>query len=390
MHVQRLGVGGETLVDPEVGPVGHGHFVAPPLVRHLVEQQLVEAERVVVEGRSVGDQRLMLHAVVGSVRDRELVPEEGVLPEATAEHLEDARHLPPHLSGIRLRLRRRPEGQFLVQRAVDAEVGLDHRQVRRDVDRYQVVVDRVADPPLGGDGAVLVVELRHQPPVRQPHQPVRHREGDVHALVGLVGGMVLARPPDVAAVALAGDADPRPSGGGLRPHETVDPRRAQGHLRRALVRYRDPVPLVRAPGPRQLDPQHTAATAERSLRAVTADFGHLQAVVEVDLEPLQLGQGLHCHGVAAGDPLALGIDPYRQAVVQDVVGLHRRRYPATGVEDLALHVPAEGEHSQRPQQQQAQQHQAGDLQPSRHADSWSSWDVARNAPSSSATAAECM
>ncbi len=70
-------------------------------MRHLVQQQLIEAVIVVGEKSSVRHQGLMLHAVVGGMGDRELVIKERVLAEALAEDLEDPRHLFPHHTRVR-------------------------------------------------------------------------------------------------------------------------------------------------------------------------------------------------------------------------------------------------------------------------------------------------
>ena len=186
VDVHRLGIGRKPFVDPEVSPVSGGDLVAPPLVGHFMQQQVVEPIAVVGEESAVGDQRLVLHSVVRSVGNGELVVEERELAETTTQNFQDPRHLLPRRLRVRLVLANRPEDQRFVERAVDSGVGDLDGNVGGDIDRHQVIVDGIVNPPFRRRRSVAVVRQTEESAIGQRHQFGRRGEGDVHPLVGLV------------------------------------------------------------------------------------------------------------------------------------------------------------------------------------------------------------
>ena len=177
----------EGLVEPQVVPPAHGHHVAEPHVRHLVQQhqgpQLAFGVRRRVaedEGVAPGDAAVVLHGaahlrgehlVIARLgeRHRELLAEEGQPLGGDVEQL----------LGVALEHRRdgaagiEPEVEARTAAAqLDEGAGVDHRDVRRQ--RRRVGVRPRAHAVARGDLGVAGV-ARDQPPFRHVDGDPEHR-----------------------------------------------------------------------------------------------------------------------------------------------------------------------------------------------------------------------
>ena len=215
---QRLGEGGEALVEPQVLEALAGDQVAVPHVRQFVHVAALAAV-LHVAGRHAGA-GLVLHPASAGVAGREvLLGEERILPEDLRE---EVHHLQRPLRagslvGDVLRVDRVGDGHR--GHAVQRRVGGSHVDVVRDADGNEVGGDGVRVVPLpdlaaGADGARLEQAVRdHLPPLARRHGDAQGHRG------GLVVGLVLAGPPGARAVGLAEGVDHRLGGrpvGGAR------------------------------------------------------------------------------------------------------------------------------------------------------------------------------
>ena len=154
-------VGGEALVEPEVVPPAHGHEVAEPHVRHLVEDHLGAPEALVLGRRvaedhalGVGDRADVLHRAEVELGHEDLVVlVEGV--RVSEEVGEERQPLLGHLEQLVL-IEVRRERAAAVEAERDPVVVVAHDVVRAGDQREQI--GREAFGPL---------EAAAQPPVRQ-------------------------------------------------------------------------------------------------------------------------------------------------------------------------------------------------------------------------------
>ncbi len=200
------GPGGERLVEPEVVPPLHGHEVAEPHVRHLVEQRDRRlralgvgrrgAEEVAVTPRHAGP---VLHRAA-HVGDEDLVVVG--LGERLAELLAEERQ--PALGEVaepaRVPVERRPQRLPAVEAEVVVAAGLAHLVERAGVDDHDVRRERGSVREGPHPRAAGEVADRLGPHVRE-HRP-RLRGGDGEAVGGLEVGLVEAAPQPPGVVAL--------------------------------------------------------------------------------------------------------------------------------------------------------------------------------------------
>jgi hypothetical protein len=175
-----------------------------------------------------------------------------------------------------------------------------------------------------------------EPPVGDHRQVRRHAQVQGDAALGLVGRVVLCRPPQVGAVGLAGHAEPGLAAGGSFPGEAAIPRRVRSDTRLAAVLHGDPQPSVGSDRLGHFDPELAVAVTEhrrpqRALVESQGDRGHLQTVVQVELQPAQGAHGARLHRHGTVQPLRLGIDGEIEVVGENVVGRLIRRERAAGV-----------------------------------------------------------
>ena len=228
--VERLRVRRESLVDPKVLPIAARHEIRPPLVRHLMVMQEVEAlvgaPWVALVIRTVRDDRLVLHAKVRGLHDAVLVTAERVRAERLFEpaRLTDD-VLEQDLAFLQV-LGEHPVGDRELV-ACDALHFARDLFVGRDVQCDAVRIDRRVDAPI--ERAPSLVHRRiDELSVARTDQSVGNGDVQVHRL-WLVVGLVFARPPKIGSLHLATRRNPRRARGGRLPLEATIPRRPRCH-----------------------------------------------------------------------------------------------------------------------------------------------------------------
>jgi len=88
---------------------------------------------------------------------------------------------------------------------------------------------------------------------------------------------------------------------------------------------------------------------------------HLEAVVEVDLEPAQVIERRDGDYVAPFDPFVGREHFNRQVEMPDVICRHRRRELSSRVEHLILDIPTQGDQPREDRHQEDRQGDADDL-----------------------------
>ena len=227
--MQRLRVGAEPFVQPEIVVVRVGELVGEPLVRELVVQQPVPPEHRLRIVAAVADQRLVLesrkrHADHAHLLVRPRIRADHVLPE-----IERLRELGEQLGRLLLFAGEVVEAHRNRVAEAALVVAFQHL-VRTDVEHRAIGVD-AARVPVPRRPAILL-DLADQRAVARRHQSRRHG-------VVKVGGrrlqrrMIEARVQQVAAAAPQRRVDPRILAvGRFRPRRAAFPRRTLRQRRR--------------------------------------------------------------------------------------------------------------------------------------------------------------
>jgi hypothetical protein len=182
---------------------------------------------------AVGDDGLVLHAQMRGLDHAVFLTAERIGPEHALVEVQVLEDLREQLLAGSLVLRQHPVGgRHLVTR--HAGVGARDRLIRRDVERDVVIADGVVRVPVVGAGTVALRHDLDEAAVGGDDEQLWHPDAQGEG-VGLVGGVILARPPEVAALALASRGDPGLAGLGLGPHETAVPRGADRLARNARI-----------------------------------------------------------------------------------------------------------------------------------------------------------
>src|SRR3989304_4632553 len=111
-------------------------------------------------------------------------------------------------------------------------------RVLPDIDRHVVIVDRIAYEPIVFCPASGEFLCPSQAAVRNVHQAFWYRDAEKHA-VGLVGLVILVRPPHAGSQSLACHRYPWIAAGVLRPRESSLPWRIRCDRRLAAVEHFD-------------------------------------------------------------------------------------------------------------------------------------------------------
>ena len=338
----------EALVQPHVRHRLVGHQVAEPLVRELVMEQPVEAVVVALEFVAVGIDGLMLHAEVRRLGNAEFLVAPGIRPELALEernHVEELRV--EQLARFRLVVLDRPEHHRYAH-AVDRLVFAFDEHIGRDVERDAVGVDRHVALPVERAPAIAGIVHAGQDSVRRRGQFLRDREVQVDA-GRLAARVILAREPEVAALALHRRRNPGLARGRLRPDETAVPGRFRRDARFAVVSNRQRGALARRDRVPQADMElrFVAPVVEGSARI--RDGIHFHQTVEIEFQDRQRRQRGVADFDAAGDGLPLRVDLVPEHIAIDPVGLHRRRqgYAAVGRQLAAFGGRTGGQPGQR-------------------------------------------
>ena len=183
---ERFAVGGEALVEPDVVKVPAGHHVSPPLVTQLVGDHVLEEDAEAGAG-------LVLHAAAPvEFGLAVLLGQERVGAEPGREGRDHVLDLGVDVGGRGgiLRVYEKPDlhgigGCGVVPIRIDCIGIAGHR--------HQVGRDRIALLPVRPGRGAVVARLQ-EIAVGGGDHPARNRDAHVHG-VGLVGGVVLARPP---------------------------------------------------------------------------------------------------------------------------------------------------------------------------------------------------
>ncbi len=200
-------------MDPHIGHVRSGHSVAKPLMPALVDDDEVEPRAdsdacpvalavAVLIVIAIGDRALVLHARIRHLDQFVTVLDKRILAEVVVVRL----HHRLGLRELRLRFVQVFRQNVVVHRQLPEPVAEVH--IVADVQGDVVAVDWIMHLPVPACVAVAEILLAHEPPVRNIHQPVRHRDAYPHAL-HLIAPLVLIRPPHACADLFAGRVYPR-------------------------------------------------------------------------------------------------------------------------------------------------------------------------------------
>ena len=177
------------------------------------------------------------------------------------------------------------------------------------------VVDRILDLPVPARVAVAEIRLAGEPAVGDVHEIARDGDAEIHPF-DFVAPLILVRPPDAGALALARRGDPGPPG---RIRRERHPAEASLLARHARVVELD---RIRAPGPQRLGKVHPdrvefAIVFQR--RRAEEDLLDGEVGVEVELDPRVVLEHLEANRVHAADRLLFRIDPDVEVVGEEVV-----------------------------------------------------------------------
>src|ERR1044071_52690 len=184
-----------------------------------------------------------------------------IRPEILFKELQVLRNLREKLLPLLVIFGQHPEGDGHALARHALELAFDGA-VRRDVKGDAVVIERDVDEPVEGLRAVSVFLDALQPPVRRADERLRYGDVQRHR-IRLVRRMVLAGPPQIYAVHLAGGRYPGLPRRRLRPDESADPGRTRRDSRLAAVLDADLHHLPRLLGHRKLNPDFSAAPLKR-------------------------------------------------------------------------------------------------------------------------------